>query len=47
MAPFAASVAIFAQRFGISKRTAQRMLRVLEPRFPDTNLANDSDGRRR
>jgi predicted DNA-binding transcriptional regulator YafY len=35
------------ERFGISKRTAQRMLRVLESRFPDTDVANDSDGRRR
>jgi hypothetical protein len=35
------------ERFGISKRTAQRMLRVLESRFPDTGVANDSDGRRR
>jgi predicted DNA-binding transcriptional regulator YafY len=35
------------ERFGISKRTAQRMLRVLESQFPDTVVANDTDGRRR
>jgi predicted DNA-binding transcriptional regulator YafY len=35
------------RHFGISKRTAQRMLRVLEQQFPDTVVANDSDGRRR
>ena len=35
------------ERFGISKRTAQRMLRMLESQFPDTVVANDTDGRRR
>jgi predicted DNA-binding transcriptional regulator YafY len=35
------------ERFSISKRTAQRMLRVLEALFPDTAVAKDSDGRKR
>jgi predicted DNA-binding transcriptional regulator YafY len=35
------------ERFRISKRTAQRMLRVLESVFPDTAVAKDSDGRKR
>ncbi len=35
------------ERFGISKRTAQRMLRVLEALFPDTAVTNDGDGRKR
>lgn len=35
------------ERFGVSKRTAQRMLRVLESLFPDTAVAVDGDGRKR
>jgi predicted DNA-binding transcriptional regulator YafY len=35
------------EHFGISKRTAQRMLRVLEVLFPDTDVAKGSDGRKR
>jgi predicted DNA-binding transcriptional regulator YafY len=35
------------ERFRISKRTAQRMLRMLESQFPDTDVSNDADGRRR
>jgi predicted DNA-binding transcriptional regulator YafY len=34
-------------RFGVSKRTAQRMLRALEGVFPDTAVARDSEGRKR
>ena len=34
-------------RFSVSKRTAQRMLRTLETRFPDTAAALDDDGRKR
>lgn len=35
------------ERFGVSKRTAQRMLRVLETLFPDTTVAINGDGRKR
>ena len=35
------------ERFGVSKRTAQRMLRALEAQFPDTNVTLDHEGRKR
>src|SRR3954470_21256214 len=35
------------ERFGRSKRTAQRMLRNLEARFPDTETIRDEEGRKR
>jgi len=35
------------ERFEVSKRTAQRMLRALEAQFPDTTITIDSEGRRR
>ena len=35
------------ERFSVSKRTAQRMLRALENQFPDTNVRVDPDGRKR
>ena len=35
------------ERFGVSKRTAQRMLRALETVFPDTASAVDEQGRKR
>lgn len=34
-------------RFGVSHRTAQRMLHTLEARFPDTRTRMDEDGRKR
>src|SRR4051812_24573740 len=34
-------------RFGVSKRTAQRMLRILEAKFLDTNCDYDDAGRKR
>lgn len=33
--------------FGVSHRTAQRMLHTLEVRFPDTNTRTDEEGRKR
>ena len=35
------------ERFSVSKRTAQRMLRALEAQFTDTNVSTDGDGRKR
>ena len=35
------------ERFSVSKRTAQRMLRALEAQFPDTAVATDGEGRKR
>ena len=35
------------ERFSVSKRTAQRMLRALEAQFPDTNISTDGEGRKR
>lgn len=35
------------ERFGISKRTAQRMLRALEMQFPDLQDSIDTEGRKR
>src|SRR5690606_7955619 len=35
------------ERFSVSKRTAQRMLRALENQFPETNVRVDPDGRKR
>lgn len=35
------------ERFDVSRRTAQRMLRVLETLFPDTGVAIDDEGRKR
>lgn len=35
------------ERFSISKRTAQRMLRALETQFPDTRTGVDETGRKR
>lgn len=35
------------ERFGISKRTAQRMLRALEMQFPDLQDSIDIEGRKR
>src|SRR5262245_20836959 len=35
------------ERFSVSKRTAQRMLRALEAQFPDTSTSTDGDGRKR
>jgi predicted DNA-binding transcriptional regulator YafY len=35
------------ERFRVSKRTAQRMLRVLEALFPDVAVDRDADGRKR
>ncbi len=35
------------ERFSVSKRTAQRMLRALEAQFPDTNIFTDGEGRKR
>jgi predicted DNA-binding transcriptional regulator YafY len=35
------------ERFSVSKRTAQRMLRVLEAQFTDTNVSTDGEGRKR
>jgi len=36
-----------AERFEVSRRTAQRMLRALETQFPDTRTARDDEGRKR
>ena len=33
--------------FNISHRTAQRMMRALELKFPDVDISNDTEGRRR
>ncbi len=35
------------ERFGVSKRTAQRMLRALELQFADTATSSDDEGRKR
>ena len=35
------------ERFSVSKRIAQRMLRALEAQFPDTAIASDGEGRKR
>lgn len=35
------------ERFGVSKRTAQRMLHTLEVQFPDTEPTFEDDGRKR
>ena len=35
------------ERFSVSKRTAQRMLRALEAQFPDTVASMDDEGRKR
>ena len=35
------------ERFSVSKRTAQRMLRALEAQFTDTNVSTDGEGRKR
>ena len=35
------------ERFDVSKRTGQRMLRALEAQFPDTNATTDGEGRKR
>src|ERR1700722_12182715 len=35
------------ERFGISRRTAQRILQALEAQFPDTESGFDDDGRKR
>jgi hypothetical protein len=35
------------ERFEVSKRTAQRMLRALEAQFSDTDVTVDDDGRKR
>jgi len=35
------------ERFSVSKRTAQRMLRALEAQFPDTHVTVDDEGRKR
>lgn len=35
------------ERFGVSKRTAQRMLRALELQFSDTSTITDHEGRKR
>lgn len=35
------------ERFAVSKRTAQRMLRALEAQFPDTSVSVDETGRKR
>ena len=35
------------ERFSVSKRTAQRMLRALEAQFTDTNISTDGEGRKR
>jgi len=35
------------ERFSVSKRTAQRMLRALEAQFPDTLVSLDTEGRKR
>ena len=35
------------ERFDVSKRTAQRMLRTLEAQFPDTDVSIDGEGRKR
>jgi hypothetical protein len=35
------------ERFGVSKRTAQRMLRALEAQFPDTHVTSADEGRKR
>ena len=32
------------ERFGISRRTAQRIMQALEAQFPDTESAFDEDG---
>lgn len=34
-------------RFGVSHRTAQRMMRALEARFPDVETRQDAEGRKR
>jgi predicted DNA-binding transcriptional regulator YafY len=34
-------------RLSVSKRTAQRMLRVLEAQFSDTAVSTDGEGRKR
>src|SRR6202011_6040321 len=36
-----------SERFGISRRTAQRILRALEAQFPDTESGFDEDGHKR
>ena len=35
------------ERFGVSKRTAQRMLRAFESQFPDATTSTDVEGRKR
>lgn len=35
------------ENFNISHRTAQRMMRALEVQFPDVEIINDNEGRRR
>ena len=35
------------ERFSVSKRTAQRMMRALEAQFTDTNVSTDGEGRKR
>ena len=35
------------ERFSVSKRTAQRMMRALESQFTDTNVGTDGEGRKR
>src|ERR1700730_7071540 len=35
------------ERFSVSKRTAQRMLRALETQFTDTTTTTDDEGRKR
>jgi len=35
------------ERFGVSKRTAQRMLGAMEAQFPDTRVTIDDEGRKR
>jgi len=35
------------ERYSVSKRTAQRMLRALEAQFTDTNVSTDGEGRKR
>ena len=35
------------ERFDVSKRTGQRMLRALEAQFPDTTVTIDDEGHKR
>ena len=35
------------ERFSVSKRTAQRMMRALEAQFTDTSVSTDGEGRKR